>query len=268
VYRVVSDGVRDLSRVADRTDLYAGGILNGDIAAGLDGSVWWFGPDSFFRLGEADMYAWSESDALDGVWAGDDIGVTPDGTLLRYSDPEHAAAFDGRSWTEREVEPTAPAIWLRGDGLHFYDGERWKILATPFSITSIDHAAMGADGTTWISHQSGGDFSLLARSRLATPSQWEEFSRGLPRFERIFEVAPDGSVWISPIGDEDCNGIASFDGTAVTYHLSDTCVHALDIAPDGRVWLQAGETGGGTAEPGGAPTIHTYVITPEAVAAE
>ena len=60
VYWVVSDGVRDLSRVADRTDLLMGGLFNGNLAAGRDGSVWSFGPDGFFRLGDADTHAWSD----------------------------------------------------------------------------------------------------------------------------------------------------------------------------------------------------------------
>lgn len=45
VFRVVSDGYRDPSRTADDEDRYLGGSLDGNIVAGLDGSVWWFGLD-------------------------------------------------------------------------------------------------------------------------------------------------------------------------------------------------------------------------------
>ena len=108
VFGVTSDGVRDLSWVADRTGLLMGGVFNGNIAAGRDGSVWSFGPDGFFRLGDADTHAWSASELVDGVEWGDDLEVASDGTLMRLSDPEHAAVFDGRSWTEREVVPEEP----------------------------------------------------------------------------------------------------------------------------------------------------------------
>jgi hypothetical protein len=53
VYRVVSDGVRDLESEAtiDRVgDMRLIGTHH-SIAAGLDGSVWSFGPDAFYRLG-------------------------------------------------------------------------------------------------------------------------------------------------------------------------------------------------------------------------
>ena len=53
VFRVLSDGVREPARVADDDDAYLNGILESNIAAGSDGSVWWFGPESFFRLGDA-----------------------------------------------------------------------------------------------------------------------------------------------------------------------------------------------------------------------
>ena len=80
--------------------------------------------------------------------SGDDLEVASDGTLMRLSDPEHAAVFDGRSWTERVVVPEEPAVWLRG-GLRVRDGERWNILITSFASPAIDLAAVGADGTIW-----------------------------------------------------------------------------------------------------------------------
>ena len=64
--------------------------------------------------------------------------------------------------------------------------------------------------------------------------------------------------------DTECDGVASFDGAAWTHYLRDHCIYAMDIAPDGTVWVQAGERP--THQDFGA--VATYVIRPEAVAAE
>lgn len=275
VYQVTSDGVRDLSRITDHADLPFGGAIHGNIAAGLDGSVWWFEPDGFFRLGEATTHTWSGSGLADEVWMGDDLGVTPDGMLLRYRDPEHAAVFDGDSWVEREVVPTGPAIWLRG-GLRVYDGDYVEILLTPVADETIERAAIGADGTIWFEPAIGDDFTLLFRHDPNVDYHWQEFSPGLPSIGgtyqgfAFFEVAPDGSLWFNPDPDDErpgtpCDGIARFDGEALTYFLRERCVHAMDIGPDGHVWLQAGEPGEYRRQHGSATTIHTFVITSEAL---
>ena len=48
--------------------------------------------------------------------------------------------------------------------------------------------------------------------------------------------------------------------TTGTQYLRGRCITAMDIDPDGRVWVQ-----GGTVAL--RDTVHTYVITSEAVAA-
>ena len=61
--------------------------------------------------------------------------------------------------------------------------------------------------------------------------------------------------------------MANFDGTTWTHYLQNLCILDMDIAPDGSVWLQAGEVGivRGTLEVG---PIGTYVIPTEAPIAE
>ena len=88
-------------------------------------------------------------------------------------------------------------------------------------------------------------------------------------FRGFFDVAPDRSIWGNPrhadihSSGTECDGIATFDGRAMTYYLRDLCIYAMDIAPDGTVWLQAGAY---RAEPGESlgewrpGPIHTYVI--------
>jgi hypothetical protein len=141
-------------------------------------------------------------------------------------------------------------------------------------------AAVGPTGALWVrlNAKCGPDLGtcfgpsdFLARFDGADWTTYDS-SDGIPMmgdhyqgFEGFFAVAPDRSVWFNPIGDYErtgraCDGLANFDGQAVRYFLRDTCIFAMDMASDGTVWLQAGES----ARPG---PIDTYVITPEAVVA-
>jgi hypothetical protein len=81
VYRVLSDGVRDLSREADDGDAWLGGVLDGGIVAGLDGSVWWLGPEGFLRLGDQTTHTWPVDGQAIGWLASNDFAVALDGTL-------------------------------------------------------------------------------------------------------------------------------------------------------------------------------------------
>ena len=112
---------------------------------------------------------------------------------------------------------------------------------------------------------------------------WEVFRAkdGIPMmgdhyqgFEGFFEAAPDRSIWFNPNGDltkSECDGIANFDGQSVHHYLRGHCITAMDIAPDGTVWLRATER-----EPDGSARperrsfdflpnepVHTYAITRE-----
>jgi hypothetical protein len=81
VFRVLSGGVRDLEseptidRVGDM-DLIG---THHSIAAGLDGSVWSFRPEAFYRPGDGDRYDWPDAED-DPRAAMGDIEVGPDGT--------------------------------------------------------------------------------------------------------------------------------------------------------------------------------------------
>ena len=91
-------------------------------------------------------------------------------------------------------------------------------------------------------------------------------------FANVFEVARDGSLWfnthtaaVSESSAPECDGIINFDGDTVRHFLRDLCVYAMDIAPDGTVWLQASDSWE-PEQPEPAP-VHAYAITPAAVAA-
>ena len=91
-------------------------------------------------------------------------------------------------------------------------------------------------------------------------------------------VAPDGSLWVTHqlgvldhdpdlgggrrvVCDQGIDGVVRFDGVTWSRFLEGRCVEAMDIAPDGSVWLLASRSDARY------PLAHYYVITPKAVAA-
>lgn len=164
--------------------------------------------------------------------------------------------------------------------LHF-DGKTFDVVADPapqperiLSPLLIDGAS---DGTLWMRRSE----SVLARHN---DDGWTVYTAddGVPQMGWMPEAtggflraAPDGSVWVSTTLDRGeppddwppaCNGVARFDGATWTEFLGGMCVFALDVAPDGRAWVQAALPDiATTAEPvPGEPIepIQTYVIDP------
>ncbi len=180
-------------------------------------------------------------------------------------------------------------VWLLpggGQRLQRYDGTGWEEQTTP-DVGGEMAADVAPDGTLWVglSRDCGpgtpgntpdggyciGGYDTLARF---DGTDWEVFdaSDGVPptgghhmMFWGSLEAAPDGSVWFDPtvpqdeVVDTDCDGVANLDGSAVTRYLRGMCIYAMDVGPDGDVWLQAGQPGDDDPLP-----IHTYVITADA----
>jgi hypothetical protein len=72
-----------------------------------------------------------------------------------------------------------------------------------------------------------------------------------------------------PNGPGGCRGVTRFDEGGPGHFLGDLCVPAMDVAPDGKVWLQAGEVRDVVSMDRIYESLrptHTYVITPDAVA--
>ena len=313
VYRVVSDGVREPSRTRDDKDRYLGGILDGNVVAGLDGSVCGSGwtastasvrrPCIVGRRGHLWSRRWRG--AAVKRWALD-VEVQQDGTVWMARSTKkgdgssgviRAARLGDNGWEilpgsvkARDLgagdvilaESGGSDAWLMSGyylhgPLYRHDGEGWVVEQTP-EVGGVARAAVGPDGTLWVRLNAecvsedricGSVSDILARF---DGSDWDvhDSSDGIPMmgdhyqgFEGFFAVAPDRSVWFNPIGDyertgSECDGLANFDGQAVRYFLRDRCIFAMDMATDGTVWLQAGDS----ARPG---PIDTYVITPEAV---
>ena len=194
--------------------------------------------------------------------------------------------FDGQAPRGREltidalaVDPAAGGdVWLVTDDRLFQsDSDGWRVIRRPGN-SRILRAEVGPGGTVWAWLDSGGRlYSELARYDGGEWTVYAVDSYGLPAMgdlyqgaEGWFEVALDGSVWFNPIteaialSDTECDGVASFDGEKLTRHLRDTCIYAMEVAPDGNVWLQGGEWFVGRSL--GPGPVSTYVITTEAVA--
>jgi len=328
VFRVVNDGVRDLTYPLGGWG-YSGFMV--DVTP--DGSVWMSvdeGDHDLFRLGEEPVFEdpWthlrSREVAPDGsLWAigiggvpddrsgifsfdgdgwtlratttGDPhaLAVGPDGTvwvlatdLLRLEDDGSLTTIEAWSdvyggdakWLELAVTPDGD-VWLVGtrgrsqegaERLLRFDGEGWAAIPGPipgpegwepgFMGRGLD---VGADGALWVKA------SRTSVARFDDPG-WTTFTEadgvkpwGVPDdvFTDLLEVAADGSLWLigSPTEEpEDCCGVSHYDGTTWTSYLVGSLIHDFAIAPDGSVWLGANDL---------ASPLHTYVITPEAVAA-
>ena len=243
-----------------------------------------------------------------------DVAVEPDGTVrTAWFEPYSSGApnrskitvgtFWGgwiplptvRSWTgQRHDDPVLEAsghgIWLAapGDKLRRFEGIGWHTERPPFYPEQLD---VGLDGTLWIGATDSDQESCGLRLARFDGTAWEAWGRddlvpdvGPVLFyggcqEGVHAVAPDGSVWLAPLdflAGRECSGIARFDGITWSHYLPGLCVYDADIAPDGAVWVQAGEVR--YEEPAGDDpslpaaqqdfgVVGTYVITPEAVPA-
>jgi hypothetical protein len=171
-------------------------------------------------------------------------------------------------------------VWLLPSGPSGNDagifrnaGSGWKPIAPPSGWTpSVGH--VGRDGTLWAtlrkSKKRKDTLHVITRLGRFDGEEWQVFGKGerFPDMAGIhqglpsrFEVAGDGRVWLLDTASEDegvwCGGVVNFDGTSWVRLLDRLCAYDADLAPDGNLWLEAGEFEG---------PIHLYLITPEAVA--
>ena len=278
VYRVVNDGVRDLTALLTvLMPKESPGIVAGD-----DGSLWVQGGtrvSTAFPLG-------GELVELPPGTEGPHF-VTSDGTVWAG-----LHTYDGEGWTKRPGSPTNPewddpyyldgtvwGVWPeppleRKDGhedtarrwtVARFDGDEWRPLEEPLVLpvaASVDLlASEDGDIVAEIWTETGS-----ARSRWSDGA-WVTDESGTAR--RLDDhVAPDGSLWetYDPDWDwegEPCLNVVRFDGVREDVFLADACADSITIGPDGAVWALA-RTG-----PDDDLRWDLYVITPEvAIATE
>jgi hypothetical protein len=169
VLRIVSDGHRDITRPVVG-ESYRSTFYESNLAAGLDGSVWIFGPESFFRLGDPRSHP---SDRRSPAFLGTQVEVGADGvvwTTGRRGDMT-LRSFDGEGWQD-ELEGVS-AFDLATDG-------------TVWANASTGLQRLGPDG--WISV--GDHLDLREHPLLGEGPGEAGWPGGEPRF------------WVSPVVHE------------------------------------------------------------------
>ncbi len=209
VYRVLSDGVRDLSREI-RLALDAFGS---DISVAPDGSVWYFGPDGSYRIGDASRAITDLSEPVNPrsiEWATDGTAWGTTGQLVRFADG---------SWTAEEDFPRN---------------------------TSVGAVGVAPDGVVWAVSDNGKNGRV---SRLDADG-WTHFD-AVPRVQ-IGDLEPghDDDVWL--IGGQERPTLVHFDGSGWNVDEPagvppDHRATLIEMAADGALWAYfgAGETGPG-----------------------
>jgi len=217
VFRVVNDGVRDLSYPLGGWG-YSGFMV--DVTP--DGSVWLSvdeGDHGLFRLGEEPVF--------EGPW-----------DHLRYWE----VAPDGSLW----------AIGIGGvpddrSGIFSFDGEGWTLRAT----TGGDpHAlAVGPDGTVWVN----ADSALLRLEddgSRTTIEDWSDVYGGDANWLEL-AVTPDDDVWLvgTPHYPQGAELLLRFDGEGWEaipgpegWNPGDMGRY-LDVGADGTLWVKANAAG-------------------------
>ena len=227
--KVVGDGIRDLS---DRSIEPA---FDG-ITAGLDGSVWLFRRDEFFRLGDAETHRW-----------GSGSGPPPFGVRFR---------------TAHVLVDTDGTLWRATPTRFMYDGARWKTPRIagrkPSGCGSGDRRmcvmsiAASADGSVWLTLDERGERVRIARRRDGTWRTW-------PGFEQIDDsgiivgASDSGEVFLIEEPNEDTelawlNSTSNGHDWQVTVDIAGVFgrVGSADwdtaaVGPDGTLWMDFGE---------------------------
>jgi hypothetical protein len=296
VYRVIHDGIRDLAKAND-TDIVAGhdgGIwllrpqrffrlgndewlawatekpkYVHDFEVAPDGTVWVHaegGPSDVIQSFDGEGWTTHGDTTVGG-----DVEVTPDGIVWSmWWDPARRVPVFGYL-TEDGWQALADGVFVRSLRVASPDdiwGIEMDFLGPDHFVRFVDGAwermddvdlplaALGPDGTFWGAFLGDDD---LVRFDGSEWSRWPPEDTGFHAGPDGVEVATDGSVWYASGSPEDnCGGVARFDGVTPDRYLSGLCVEAIDINTDGSVWLLATEAG--------ADLRDVYVITPEAVA--
>ena len=280
--------------------------VNDDAVVGPDGVMWYAIRDIQHRVPEPRLRSFDGTDWRDhppaegdGVVTGVEVG--PDGaawSIWQTGDRRRmsAARWDEDEWQRLGGRVPADAqrragswghhvaitddgdVWLLPNGndagIFRNSGAGWKPIEPPSGwTTNVSH--VGRDGTLWASllkkQKRNENTRTTTRLGRFDGEDWQVFGKGerFPVEASIhrglppqFEVADDGRLWLLNTGSEDdsvwCGGVVNFDGTSWVRLLDGLCTYDADLAPDGSLWLEAGEVEG---------PIHTYVITPGAVAA-
>jgi hypothetical protein len=223
------------------------------------------GPVYEVEIGSDDR-VWTAVDGSDGDLAaplvarlgadGWRLAPTPTGRV----DRPHAltALRDGSVVFEARRRPVA--LWRLGAG----SGpalESWQPLE---SDTGLREMVTSPDGIIW------GTLApeTIARFDGDSWNEWDLAAGSDPRAPRSLggggplAAGRDGSLWLKARprkGAPGCHGVYRFDGTTWSRFLDGLCVHSIDVAPNGWVWLRAASD-----RPGDDSAVELYAIEPDA----
>ena len=212
-----------------------------------DGTVWVNSDRRFVRI--RDGWQTPVFGRADGFWIdpltpfmkgdGDEVGVLvhTDGSCPSCHIATWWLQEDGDTHSDPAGELPGEIVGVDMDG----HGDHWI-----YQTLDVPEAGVGQTDTVpttraidYIVHVTGASSTVYTDEQGVPP-----LARGA--LGSVFRAAPDGSVWLAPRDDQAagrCGGLANFDGTTWTRYLPGRCIHALDIAPDGTVWLQAAAQG-------------------------
>jgi hypothetical protein len=231
VLRIVSDGHRDITRPVVGEHHHAS-LYRSNLAAGLDDSVWIFGPDSFFRLGDprshpsdrrtpAFLGTPTEVGADGVVWV---VGRTGSGqdTPLRSFDGEGGqdrledvlafdVATDGTVWanTPSGLQRLGPDGWVRVADMLFLGGQplgsrsdgddRFWVSPVVHESFKRDYGPSNAEFEilTWQGHCFPGDVDChVGLTLIGLASDSGPAGGNLPADIRRVDMGDGGDWWI------------------------------------------------------------------------
>lgn len=209
VFRVVNDGVRDLSP----TDAL-------DVVAGYDGSIWLLGEEGFLRLGSDGSHEWPTP--IGAGFYSHVLQVAPDGTL----------------WvTPTTTRSPITGVPLGQEGLRSTDGETWSTQPCPRDYCR--GVTVAPDGTLWafwaddvecltgVAEDCESWFGYLG------PTGWQQLDESTSADDAF------GRLIVTDAGDlygVDC----AWDCLLYRYGdgawWQDVVAELVDVGPDGTVW--------------------------------
>ncbi len=150
-------------------------------------------------------------------------------------------------------------LWRLGETRGDEPGQ-WQPLADHRGLGDV---VMSPDGSVW------GKVTRNSIVRLAQEG-WQEWDLGrmtdpdAPRFlggGGPLAAGQDGALWLQARptrAAQGCHGVYRFDGTTWSHVLDGHCVHSIDVAPNGWVWLRAAPDLGDDGE----GPVDLYAIRP------
>jgi len=214
VYRVVSDGFRDLARIPRRSGkVPVDTTTSSAIVAGSDGSIWMSMPEGSFRIGGGD---------------------TSEGGVARIQTTV-AAGPDGAVWTSW----TQPVR-------RFSDGT-WEEVAE-FEGLGVGGMDVTSDGTVWAQIVSGDGTTRVSRvgsNGLTTIDVPKRYARVYPavNWGQFFSVSDEGQVWMHSFIDPPRRDgtLTHFDGESwgvadPTGMATSMRTGPFDLGSDGTLW--------------------------------